>query len=97
MDYFGPVVNLSARISDTAHGGQIVCSDEVRQAVSKAMVNGNPSEIADVEALVDDFRPVFTDHGAHMLKGIKEATPIFQIASNDLSARPFPPLRTGKK
>lgn len=35
MDYFGPVVNMSARISDTAHGGQIVCSKEVFERIEK--------------------------------------------------------------
>lgn len=29
MDYFGPVVNRSARVSDTGHGGQVVCTQEV--------------------------------------------------------------------
>jgi len=33
MDYYGPVVNKSARISDTAHGGQIVCSKEIVEAL----------------------------------------------------------------
>lgn len=35
MDYFGPVVNMSARISDTAHGGQIVCSKAVYDQIER--------------------------------------------------------------
>jgi len=33
MDYFGPVVNRSARVSDTAHGGQVVATQEVVDAI----------------------------------------------------------------
>jgi len=33
MDYYGPVVNMSARVSDTAHGGQIVCTQAIVDAL----------------------------------------------------------------
>ena len=31
-DYFGPAVNLAARVADTGHGGQIVATGEVLEA-----------------------------------------------------------------
>ena len=31
-DYFGPVVNLTARLESVAHGGQVVMTDLVRAA-----------------------------------------------------------------
>ena len=33
MDYFGQMVNLAARVSDSGHGGQIVCTEEVTRIV----------------------------------------------------------------
>ena len=95
MDYFGPVVNLSARISDTAHGGQVVCTQDVRDAICVALEAESPA--AEAAPLIQDFRPVFVHHGVHPLKGIKELTPIFQVSSHELASRVFPPLRAGKQ
>ena len=33
MDYYGQMVNLAARVSDSGHGGQIVCTEEVTRIV----------------------------------------------------------------
>jgi class 3 adenylate cyclase len=93
MDYFGPVVNLSARISDTAHGGQIVCSRDVHDAL--VVAQQLPAESLD--ARLGDFRPVVVDHGQYPLKGIKDLTSIIQVSSHELASRVFPPLRATKQ
>lgn len=36
MDYFGSFVNLAARVSDSAHGGQVVCTDAVVEIVQQS-------------------------------------------------------------
>jgi len=83
MDYYGPVVNRSARVSDSAHGGQIVCTEEVQIQLTAALSDGRCKEAVDVREL-----------GRFAYKGISELVTIFQITPNDLLGRlPFPPLR----
>jgi hypothetical protein len=60
MDYFGPVVNLSARISDTAHGGQVVCSEDVQKVIVETMgLNGTVYTVCAVGFI---FIPLFEFH-----------------------------------
>jgi len=87
MDYFGPTVNRAARVSDSAHGGQIVCTQEVMDLL-----------LADVESSDSRFhganRPLTKHHGLHTLKGINDQVAIFEIIPADLRLRTFPPIRT---
>eukprot|EP00455_Lapot_gusevi_P055112 TRINITY_DN8938_c0_g4_i4.p1 TRINITY_DN8938_c0_g4~~TRINITY_DN8938_c0_g4_i4.p1 ORF type:complete len:522 (-),score=89.10 TRINITY_DN8938_c0_g4_i4:80-1645(-) len=95
MDYFGPVVNRSARVSDSAHGGQIVCTQEVCDILNGAQQN-NVSELSNAEEreMIQDVQK--EDLGCHPYKGISEEVRVFQLSSSLLAGRQFPPLRTKK-
>eukprot|EP01006_Ploeotia_vitrea_P055738 TRINITY_DN68028_c0_g1_i2.p1 TRINITY_DN68028_c0_g1~~TRINITY_DN68028_c0_g1_i2.p1 ORF type:complete len:472 (-),score=258.40 TRINITY_DN68028_c0_g1_i2:55-1470(-) len=90
MDYFGPVVNRSARVSDTGHGGQIVCTQE---AYDELMAE---REAKTREELAGDKFPLVHDLGEHHLKGIKELVRIYEVTPPEMRERHdiFPPIRT---
>ena len=62
-DYFGPAVNRTARVMSAAHGGQILLSSAVAEAVSGRL----PSEMQ------------LRDLGQHRLKDLAEPLRLFQI------------------
>jgi predicted ATPase/class 3 adenylate cyclase len=80
-DYFGPVVNRSARIEAAAHGGQTVISGATREAIQAALGDG----LAGVE---------FINMGTHRLRGLDDPEQIFEVRDPELGHRQFPPLRT---
>ena len=47
-DYFGPVVNLTARLEAAAHGGQVLLTDPVRQAAGVAVRDLGVHQLRDV-------------------------------------------------
>lgn len=89
MDYFNSCVNKSARVSDSAHGGQVVCTSEVRDRIVIGLrANEFPSAAT---------APVLSDLGWHKYKGIAETVQVYQISNEGLEGRnPFPPLRATK-
>jgi class 3 adenylate cyclase len=76
-NYVGMDVNTTSRICAVGHGGQIVVSANTREAVKASAPDGVR----------------FTALGAHRLRGIPEAVPLYQVGAKGLRAR-FPPLRT---
>jgi class 3 adenylate cyclase len=95
MDYFGPVVNRTARLSDSAHGGQVVCTQEVFDLLKNAQLTPefftDETERAVIAAVHAD------DCGNHPYKGIQELVRVFQLSTPALRDRQFPALRTGKE
>ena len=77
-NYIGMAVHTAARISDAAHGGQIVISADTKTALTGMTPTG--------------VRLV--DLGSHRLKGIKGEHPLFQVVADGVAADGFPPLRT---
>jgi hypothetical protein len=80
MDYYGQCVNRASRISDSAHGGQIVASNAIIDVLT-----------TDQKATLS-----ITYLGNKAYKGIALEVPVYQISSLELSSRVFPPLRQGK-
>merc|ERR1712137_486607 len=78
MDYFGPMVNRSARVEGTAHGGQIVISGDCYTQIQDALES---DEFGEVEV---------KDMGQHRLKGLQTDTQLFQILPKSLAGRIFP-------
>lgn len=78
MDYFGPMVNRSARVEGTAHGGQIVISGDVYDIIQTSVES---EDIDNIEV---------QDMGSHRLKGLQTDTQLYQILPSSLTKRIFP-------
>lgn len=78
-DYFGPVVNLAARVSRLASGGQILLTDEaLSQFSSTQNKKGALGESATVRNL-----------GEHLMKGFQHPVAVSEISSQLLIGRKF--------
>eukprot|EP01004_Peranema_trichophorum_P007615 NODE_638_length_2513_cov_27.628452_g546_i0.p1 GENE.NODE_638_length_2513_cov_27.628452_g546_i0~~NODE_638_length_2513_cov_27.628452_g546_i0.p1 ORF type:complete len:482 (+),score=116.25 NODE_638_length_2513_cov_27.628452_g546_i0:197-1642(+) len=74
-DYFGPVVNLAARVSGSARGGEVVISEAAKEEVEPHLqILGEP---------------VIRSIGVKALKGISRAEELFQLLPRKLSTRKF--------
>jgi class 3 adenylate cyclase len=69
-------VHAAARICAVAHGGQVVVSGVTRDAVGRETL--------------ETVR--YRNLGAHRLRGIPEAVPLYQLGAKGLAAK-FPPPR----
>ena len=77
-DFFGPVVNRVARVMDAGHGGQVVVTDTVVDAVGDAL---GEHEIR------------FSDLGVHRLKGLARPLELYRVDHPELATE-FPALRS---
>eukprot|EP01090_Pellita_catalonica_P003386 TRINITY_DN1304_c0_g1_i3.p1 TRINITY_DN1304_c0_g1~~TRINITY_DN1304_c0_g1_i3.p1 ORF type:complete len:1074 (-),score=264.73 TRINITY_DN1304_c0_g1_i3:330-3551(-) len=76
MDYFGPMVNRSARVEQQTHGGQIMVSETVWSDLKDNLSSlGNP-----VERYVGEFK----------VKGIEEPMVLYEFKPKELLERKFP-------
>ncbi len=83
-DYFGPALNRTARLLSAGHGGQILLSYPMAEAVRNRLfaLAGEP-----------DNAPRLRDLGECRFKDLTRPEKIFQLAVPDLPAD-FPPLKT---
>eukprot|EP01012_Entosiphon_sulcatum_P039154 TRINITY_DN5131_c0_g1_i1.p1 TRINITY_DN5131_c0_g1~~TRINITY_DN5131_c0_g1_i1.p1 ORF type:complete len:307 (-),score=38.23 TRINITY_DN5131_c0_g1_i1:20-802(-) len=79
VDYFGPMVNVSARVESRALGGQILITEELREQYMHSLP---PAEGIEVQVL---------EKGLHHLKGVAEPRLLWQLHPVALSSREFPP------
>jgi class 3 adenylate cyclase len=75
--YIGLAVHTVARVCTSGHGGQIVISSAVRDALGTALPGGNVA----LKSL-----------GTWRLSGLRESTELFQVSADDLRDE-FPPVR----
>jgi len=70
-DYFGPALNRAARLTATAHGGQVVVSQATEGVVRDALAGG-----------ID-----LQDLGEHRLRDLSRSERVFQLTHADLPAQ----------
>ncbi len=78
-DYVGRMVNVSARVADAGHGGQVLLS-----GAAWAQVAGMMERLG---------RPSVRMLGSYRLKGISEPMPLLEVLPSSLAARQFESLR----
>jgi serine/threonine protein kinase len=77
IDYFGPMVNRSARIASAGHGGQILVSESTWQMARTSLVEA----------------PHVSPLGAFKLRGLAGNQRIVQVLPAELAQRSFPPVK----
>jgi len=92
MDYFGPMVNRSARINSSAAGGQIMCSQEVIREIKAQLLNGSPTLQSNSQPheAVDNVRKLgvtIIDIGEVKLKGLELPEQLSAIYPAHLGSR----------
>jgi len=84
MEYFGPVMNHSARVATAASGGQVLVD---QSTCSSLLVAGSQNQSGILKGTI------FVDMGHHQLKGITTRTRIFQASTPRFSSRTFPSIK----
>ncbi|CAE6444827.1 unnamed protein product [Rhizoctonia solani] len=95
MDYFGPMVNRSARVSATAIGGEIMVSADALKEITPWLQNTDVQGDGDDEKsefmrAVDQLRlldPVITEVGERRLKGLEVPEILSSVLPRDLVGR----------
>ncbi|CAE6485176.1 unnamed protein product, partial [Rhizoctonia solani] len=95
MDYFGPMVNRSARVSATAIGGEIMVSADALKEITPWLQNNDVQADGDDEKsefirAVDQLRlldPVITEVGERRLKGLEVPEILSSVLPRDLVGR----------
>eukprot|EP01062_Namystynia_karyoxenos_P002849 TRINITY_DN109_c0_g1_i1.p1 TRINITY_DN109_c0_g1~~TRINITY_DN109_c0_g1_i1.p1 ORF type:complete len:1426 (+),score=348.71 TRINITY_DN109_c0_g1_i1:110-4279(+) len=77
MDYFGPMVNLAARVGGAAQGGELVCSAPVHEVL---LQSGSQFEELDVNLV-----PL----GEHTFKGVSAPMEVYRVVPRPLQHREF--------
>ncbi|KAF7977720.1 hypothetical protein HWV62_2778 [Athelia sp. TMB] len=93
MDYFGPMVNRSARIQGSALGGQIMVSaDIVREINARIFASGPSTEYSDAQpesivAAIKDMDLVVIPKGEFKLKGLEVPEALSLVYPASLAGR----------
>lgn len=90
MDYFGPIVNRSARITGTAAGGQIMCSADVIREIKAQVFGADPVLEFDQLTTRDTVRRIGVEivpFGETKMKGLELPEVLSLVYPSDLLGR----------
>jgi adenylate cyclase len=93
MDYFGPMVNRSARICGNAAGGEIMCSAEILREINASIFETGPfTEYSEFQppSIIDAIRRmgvVVIPKGEYKLKGLELPEALSLVYPKELAGR----------